>query len=280
MCATLAGSANAQTIVNLWNGVAPGSETWNWKERDINDVVDGGVRLGTIIQNVVIPTLTAYLPQPAIATGTGIIIAPGGGCVALVMDPEGRNVAKQLQKRGIAAFVLKYRLQHKVTDGMPPDLNEDVACKWGIADASQALKVVRQHAREWHLSAQKIGIMGFSAGGMIASETLVQSDTAARPAFAGLIYGAPFASMPPVPKNLPPVFMAWAQDDSTAAADMVRFYSALLRTGNSPEAHIYSSGDHGFAIPKPGTTTTHWLDEFCWWLRAKGFATTSGTRTQ
>lgn len=271
--ASTAGCAYSQTTLNIWPGVAPGSEQWTWKEKVFRDVVANGTHMGTIVQDVVTPTLTAYLPAPDKATGTGIIIAPGGACIALTMDTEGSDVARRLQKDGIAAFVLKYRLQRKLQEGMPKDLNEDEACRWGVADAIQALKVVRTHAAEWGVSPQKIGILGFSAGGMLASETLVQQDAAARPAFAGLIYGAPFASMPPVPTKLPPTFMAWAQDDATAGYAMVRFYEALVKNGNKPEAHIYGTGGHGFAVFNPGSTSRHWLEEFYWWLQANGFAT-------
>ncbi|MEO7217342.1 MAG: alpha/beta hydrolase [Gemmatimonadaceae bacterium] len=272
ICSAAAGRAYSQTTLNIWPGVAPGSEHWTWSEKVIPNVVDHGTHLGTIIQDVVTPTLTAYLPTPDNATGTGIIIAPGGACIALVMDREGRDIASRLQQKGIAAFVLKYRLMHKLQDGMPKDLDEDEACKWGNADAIQALKVVREHAAEWHISPRKVGILGFSAGGMLASEAVVQKDAATRPAFAGLIYGAPFSSMPQVPEDLPPIFMAWAQDDATAGYAMVRFYAALLKNDNSPEAHIYVTGGHGFAIPNPATTSAHWFNEFYWWLQTKGFA--------
>src|SRR6185312_353405 len=97
---------------------------------------------------------------------------------------------------------------------MPKDLSEDRACRWGIADAVQALRLVRRHATEWHVAPNRVGLLGFSAGGMIASEVLVQQDVALRPDFAALVYGAPFEAMPPVPAGLPPVFMAWAQDDA------------------------------------------------------------------
>ncbi|HEX5352939.1 MAG TPA: alpha/beta hydrolase [Rhodanobacteraceae bacterium] len=265
------GGARAQTTINIWPGVAPGSEHWNWKEKVFHDVVNDGQHLGTIIDDVVTPTLTIYLPNPGKATGTAVVIAPGGACIALTMDIEGADVARRLQQKGIAAFVLKYRLKHKLVQGMPKNLSEDEACQWGIADAVQALSVVRRHAGQWHLSPHRIGIIGFSAGGMLASEALVQENPALRPDFAALIYGAPFESMPAIPARLPPVFMAWAQDDNTAGYAMVRFYKALMKAGDKPEAHIYHMGGHGFASStRPGSTSAHWLQEFVWWLKAKG----------
>ena len=262
----LTSCALAQTV-NLWPGVAPGSENWKQKE-----VVTENTPVGTIINNVVTPTLTAFLPEKSKATGTGIIVAPGGACIALAIDHEGNQVARWLQERGIAAFVLKYRLQEKKGEGIPPDLNMDDACKYGIADGIQAMKVVGQHAAEWGVSADRIGFMGFSAGAMVTSGVLLQVDAAARPAFAAPIYGGPFGVMPAIPANLPPIFMAWAQDDELVLESVVKFYEALRAAGNKPEIHIYSAGKHGFGMRKQGTTSDHWIEEFYYWLQAQGFA--------
>jgi acetyl esterase/lipase len=117
--------------------------------------------LATVVFNVVTPTLTAYLPEKTKATGTGVIIAPGGAFVALAIDLEGNNVARWLQERGIAAFVLKYRLMEKRGEGIPAGMNMDEAGKFGIADGIQAIKVVRQHAAEWGVAPDKIGFIGF-----------------------------------------------------------------------------------------------------------------------
>jgi acetyl esterase/lipase len=250
--------------------VAPGSHGWTWKEKVFRDTP-----FGTIIEDVVAPTLTVFLPERSRNTGTGIVIAPGGACIALTMDAEGYAVARWFQKRGIAAFVLKYRLMEKTWQGPPPaNLDEDIACKYGIADGIQAIKVVRQHAAEWNVSPQRIGIVGFSAGGMIASEVLLQKNAAERPNFAGLIYGAPFASMPAIPPaKLPPIFMAWSQDDAIGGYAMVRFHRALEAAGDKPEVHIFNAGGHGFAMKKQGTSSDHWIDDFYWWLQAQGFTT-------
>jgi len=264
----LIGSACAQTI-NLWPGVAPGSEKWKQKEG-----VTADTPIGTIINNVVTPTLALFLPEKSKATGTGIIVAPGGACIALAIDLEANQVARWLQERGIAAFVLKYRLQEKKGEGIPADLNMDEACKYGIADGVQAMKVVRQHAAEWGVSPDRIGFMGFSAGAMVTSGVLLQADAAARPAFAAPIYGGPFGMMPAIPANLPPIFMAWAQDDELAQRPVVKFYETLRAAGNKPEIHIYSVGGHGFGMMKQGTTSDHWIEEFYWWLQAKGFTGT------
>jgi acetyl esterase/lipase len=250
--------------VKIWPGRAPGSENWTQQER-----VERNTPLGTVIFNVVEPTLTAFLPERSRATGTGIIVAPGGAFVALAIDLEANTVARWLQEKGIAAFVLKYRIVEKRQEGIPA-INMDEAGKYGIADGIEALKVVRRHAAEWGVSPDRIGFMGFSAGAMVTSGVLLQSDAAARPNFAAPVYGGPFGVMPPIPGNLPPVFMAWAQDDTVAGAAVAKFYDALRAAGNKPEAHIFSTGGHGFGMRKQGTTSNHWIDEFYFWLEARG----------
>ena len=258
--------ADSQTI-NVWPRVAPGSENWTQKEVKVDDSP-----LGTVIINVVTPTLTVYLPARAKATGTGVIIAPGGAFVALAIEHEGYSVARWLQAEGIAAFVLKYRTIEKRGPGIPTGINQDEAAKYGIADGIQALRVVRQHASEWGLAPDRIGFMGFSAGAMVASGALLQSDAAARPSFAVMIYGAPFGVMPAIPAKLPPMFLAWAQDDPLVLNLIVRFYDALKAAGHKPEAHIYSAGGHGFGLKKQGTSSDYWIDAFYYWLEAQGFS--------
>ena len=266
----MACSARSQ-VVNIWPGVAPGSEHWTQKERMIENTP-----LGTVVFNVVTPTLTAYLPERSKATGTGVIIAPGGAFVALAIELEGQNVARWLQERGIAAFVLKYRIMEKRGEGIPANMNMDEAGKYGIADGIQALRVVRQHATEWGVSPERVGFIGFSAGAMVARATLLQQDSAARPDFAALIYGAPFGRMPAIPAKLPPMFMAWAQDDNVALEPIVKFYGALTAAGYKPEVHIFSSGGHGFGMRKQGATSDHWIDAFYYWLEAYGFTRRAG----
>jgi acetyl esterase/lipase len=256
--------SGAPQTLKIWNGVAPGSETWTQKEQVIENTP-----VGTVVLNVVTPTLTAYLPERSKATGTGVIVAPGGYCVALAISQEG-DVARWLQSKGIAAFVLKYRLMEKREEGVPKNINMDEACKYGIADGIQAIKVVRQHAAEWGISPDRVGFMGFSAGAMVASGALLQKDAAARPNFAAPIYGGPFGVMPDIPAKLPPIFLAWAQDDSLAGGAVIKFYDSLQLAGNKPEAHIFSAGGHGFGMRKQGTTSDHWIDEFYYWLEAQG----------
>jgi acetyl esterase/lipase len=266
----LAGPAPAQ-VVNLWPGVAPGSEGWTQEEKTYENTP-----VGTVIQNVATPTLTAYLPDPATATGTGVIIAPGGYFVALAISQEGTDVAQWLQQHGIAALVLKYRILEKRQEGVPGPMNMDSVGRFGMADGIQALRVVRQHAAEWGVSPDRVGFLGFSAGGMVASAAVLQADSAARPNFAAMIYGAPFGVMPDIPPTLPPLFMAWAQDDDVALTPVVRFYDALRAAGHRPEVHIFGAGGHGFGMRRQGTSSDRWIDAFYGWLEAGGFTRAPG----
>jgi acetyl esterase/lipase len=259
----IVGTARAQTVA-IWPGVAPGSESWTQQERAVENTP-----LGTVVFNVVTPTLTAYLPERANATGTAVIVAPGGAFVALAIDLEGNSVARWLQQHGIAAFVLKYRTVEKRQDGIPA-MDMDTAGRYAIADGIQAIKVVRQHAAEWGVSPERVGFIGFSAGGMVAGATAVRQDSAARPNFAAVIYGAPFGVMPAIPARLPPLFLAWAQDDAVALGPIRRFFDALTAAGAKPDVHIFTSGGHGFGLRRQGTTSDHWIDALYFWMEAQG----------
>lgn len=274
-------TANAQApapkAINLWPGTAPGSEAWKQPETTVGN--PGNRR----IINVSTPTLTAYLPDPSTATGTAVIIAPGGGFVWLSIDSEGHDVAKWLAARGIAGIVLKYRLFQ--VEGLEPaqvtqaataalgrltsnrSLIDDYG-KYGIADGIQAVKVVRAHAGEWGISPERVVLMGFSAGAILTSAVVLQSE--ARPNYAAPIYGGPFNEVPPIPKGLPPIFLAVAQDDAGAEPLVTRFHAALKAAGYQPELHIFSSGGHGFGMRKQGKSSDHWIDEFYYWLEAYG----------
>jgi acetyl esterase/lipase len=265
-----AGPAPAQ-VVKLWPGVAPGSEGWTQEEKTYENTP-----VGTVIQNVATPTLTAYLPDRAHATGTGVIIAPGGYFVALAISQEGTDVARWLQQHGIAAFVLKYRILEKRQEGVPGRMNMDSVGRFGMADGIQAVKVVRLHAAEWGVSPDRVGFLGFSAGAMVASAAVLQADSAARPNFAAMIYGGPFGVMPHIPPTLPPLFMAWAQDDNVALTPVVRFYDALRSAGHKPEAHIFGAGGHGFGMRRQGTSSDRWIDAFYGWMEAGGFTRAPG----
>jgi acetyl esterase/lipase len=268
--------AVTEKVINLWPGVAPGSEQWKQQEAML-----GSGPMQRIV-NVNTPTLTAFLPDPAKATGTAIIIAPGGGFIFLGTDTH--EVAEWLVARGLAAFVLKYRtvqlegqneaqLNQSGGARFGAQLNNHALIaedgRYGIADGIQAIKVVRAHATDWGISPNRIVFMGFSAGGSIAEFASVQPDVSARPNYAAPIYGAPFP-VPPIPKEVPPFFMEMAQDDTLAGSQILAFYDALKAAGYKPEFHIYASGGHGWGMRKQGKTSDHWIDDFYYWLEAQG----------
>jgi len=240
----VATSGTTPKVMNIWPGVAPGTEQWKQKEATI------AFGLMQSIVNVTTPTLTAYLPDPAKATGTAVIIAPGGGFIFLGTDAH--EIAEWLAARGIAGFVLKYRtapLEGKTDAELGKSggarfgtqlanhalIAEDG--KYGIDDGIQAIKVVREHAAELGVSPDRIVFMGFSAGGSIAEFASVNPDVSARPNYAAPIYGAPFP-VPSIPKDVPPFFMEMAQDDALAGPQIVAFYDALKTAGYKPEFHI------------------------------------------
>jgi acetyl esterase/lipase len=298
--------AGAQVVpkspLNVWPGVAPGSEGWTRQEYTVERPTGGRA-----VYNVVTPTLTPYLPDPATASGTAIIVAPGGGFSYLAIDKEGHQAAQWLASHGIAALVLKYRVREAPPQGATTGAragaapggargeaaparargqgapagargsqpaggnnNMDEAGKNGIADGIQAVKVLRQRAAEFGIKPNRIGVLGFSAGAMVASGTLLLSDPDNRPDFAAPIYGGPFGVMPPIPKGLPPVFLAWAVNDSLAGSAASALFEQLKQAGYTPEAHVFSAGGHGFGMDKRGTTSDHWIEIFYNWLDAQG----------
>ncbi|MFC4312023.1 alpha/beta hydrolase [Steroidobacter flavus] len=267
-------------VLKLWPGVAPGSEQARHVEKESRNPFGNDI----IARNVVSPTLAVYLPAAAKATGTGVIIAPGGGFRFLSMNSEGHDVARWLAARGIAAFVLKYRLVPTPADdaefrsevtkwlmgqsGKPVDLDSDA--RLGINDGLEALKLVRQRAKDWHLAPERIGFMGFSAGAMVTTLTALQAPADGRPAFAAPIYGAAFGTLPSIPVNMPPVFLAYASNDDLVRQPVRAFYDALLVAGQHPELHVYRNGGHGFGLNKHGTSSDFWIEDFYNWLGSLG----------
>lgn len=254
---------------------------------------------GETVWNVTVPTLQPFLPDPAKATGTAVVIAPGGGFRLLGMNYEGTRVARWLAARGVAAFVLKYRLiqtppdesneamRKRVQETLPPGIGGIP----GVEDGTQALRIVRANAGKWKIDPHRVGIMGFSAGGHVAGMTMFAPDLADRPDFAGLIYGFPFgspgpaippANLPypegtpkepwlqpkatPAPGRLPPMFLAMAQDDLAVGQGFRTFYEQLHAAGYRPETHLYEHGNHGFGMAARGTTADRWIEEFGWWI--------------
>lgn len=274
-------SADQPEIIPLWPAGAPGSENWNQREQETLAPPPISFRS---VRNVTQPTLTAFPPHPSKATGTAVIICPGGGFHALAIDHEGRDVALWLSERGVAAFVLKYRLlATEVRDEdferqfqeLLADRNKirEMTKQIGplaIADGQQAVKVVRQHALEWGLLPQRIGMMGFSAGGRVTIGVALEHEADSRPNFAAAIYGALWGDIT-VPDDAPPLFISLASDDELARDPGIALYRAWKAADHPVELHIYARGGHGFGMRKQGLPADHWIDRFGEWLQVQGF---------
>jgi len=176
----MAAFANAQDVVPLYPGTPPGSTEENYPEKQYF----AKVWKEDIVANVTRPTLTVYQPSPKLKNGTGVIIYPGGGFMALSVATEGTKVAKYLAAKGVTAFVLKYRIAHSDEDASEefgklfadkPKYDEMIknVAPLAIADGLQAVAYVRQHASKWGISPDHVGIIGFSAGGFITAEVAV-----------------------------------------------------------------------------------------------------------
>jgi acetyl esterase/lipase len=263
-------------VITLWPDGAPGSEDWPQQELESDAPPPFDIK---VVRNVTRPTLTAFLPDPAAATGTAVIVCPGGAFHFLAIEHEGIDVARWLNARGVAAFVLRYRLMQTAVDNeaFVRQLQENLSNKdrmreirtLVIADGRQAVKVVRQRASEWGIAPDRIGILGFSAGGVVAAGVATQYDSDSRPAFAAPIYHAPL-DISAVPDDAPPLFIAVAHDDAFAASASVPLYSAWQAAGHSAELHIYSKGGHGFGMRKQGLPADQWIDRFGDWLQVQG----------
>jgi acetyl esterase/lipase len=233
-----------------------------------------------VIRNVSRPTLTAYLPDPALATGTSVIVCPGGAYQILAFEHEGIQVAQWLNAHGIAAFLLKYRLVQTGSDfpqcieenlNDPHKMETVVAPHFPLisADGCQAVRLVRAHAHEWNLATNRVGIMGFSAGGMLTLSVALHFDSTSRPDFAAPIYSAPPPAAP-VPANAPPLFLLCAADDDMASAVSTQFYTAWREANHPVELHIYAKGGHGFGMNQQGLPSDIWIERFTEWLQSAG----------
>jgi acetyl esterase/lipase len=250
------------------------------------------------ITQVSVPTITPYLPPAGTANGTAIIIFPGGSYAGLSMANEGSEVARAFNKFGVTAFVVKYRL--------PSDAIMVDKTIGPLQDAQQAVLVVRKNATQWGLNPAKVGIIGFSAGGHLASTAATHFDKvvindkeniSVRPDFAMLLY--PVISFGPVAHiysrdnllgktptatqielysnekqvtpNTPPTFLVHAEDDGTVPVqNSLLFYDALLKNKVKAEMHIFQAGGHGFGLNNP-KSKDKWIDWAQDWLRLNGF---------
>lgn len=271
---------NAQEIINLYSSEIPNS-----KPSEIKESGEGMYR------DVTNPTLEYFKPNPEKANGTAIILVPGGGYSVVVYQGEGVGNAKSLAEQGIAAFVLKYRLPDD-------DIMEDR--KIGpLQDAQQAIKLVRENAEKWGINDSKIGVMGFSAGGHLASSAATHfetsyidnpNNTSLRPDFQILVYPVIsmtsdlthggsrdaligktpseddvtlFSNEQQVKENTPPAYLTHTADDTTVDVDnSISYFESLRHHKVDAEMHIYPKGGHGFIFRHQG-----WMDPLFAWLK-------------
>lgn len=267
---------NQAQVIPLW--AQDEIDTTGWNQPEAIAFLESGLK---VVRNVVRPTLTAYLPGPAFATGTAVIICPGGAYHFLAFEHEGIEVARWLTHHGIAAFMLKYRLVQTGDDfpqcvdqrlNDPQQMAELVEPIFPLitADGCQAIRLVRAHAADWGIAPDRIGILGFSAGGMVTLSTALHYDASSRPDFAAPIYSAPPPEAP-IPADAPPLFLLCAADDDMASGVSTRFYVDWRAAGHAVELHIYSKGGHGFGMNQQGLPSDCWIERFREWLQAQGF---------
>lgn len=229
-----------------------------------------------VVRNVSIPTLTTYLPDPSIADGTAVVVCPGGGYHFLSIDMEGIDVARWLNARGIAAFVLKYRViqtgddfpevvwRRLANEQSMTDIMEPLWPKL-LADGQQAIRIVRERAPMWNIKPDRIGMMGFSAGSTVTINVALEHDALSRPDFVAAIYSAGRANAP-VPDDAPPLFILSANDDEMAAPISVDLYTTWRGANKPVELHIIAKGGHGFGMRKLGMPTDSWIESLYSWL--------------
>lgn len=268
--ASLTVAEEARPTLNVWPGKAPGAaqdvqERWEKKK----------------VTNVTQPTLEVFRPEKDKDTGVAVIVCPGGGYQALMMDYEGEDVARWLNTIGITGIVLKYRVP--APQGTP---------RWepALQDAQRSIRIARNNAKEWHIDPNRIGILGFSAGGHLAAATSTNADhdsykpidaidsTSSRPDFAVVIYPGGVIqrgkdTLSPeirVTSQTPPMFIVQANDDRVNSENSVYLYLALKKANVPAELHIYSTGGHGFGLRPSDKPCSTWPQRCAEWMRAQG----------
>ena len=272
--------AAAQDVIPLYTGTPPGSEPANYPEKEYFSKLWNT----EVVTNVTKPTLTIFKPSPETKNGTAVVVCPGGGFMALSITSEGIDVAKYLAAKGVTAFVLKYRLAHTGEDATQ-EFTTLIADrqKFGeivgkviplsIADGQAAVVYVRQHASDFGVSPDRVGIIGFSAGGTVAAGVAFHYAPEGRPAFVAPIYAAAGRLKDAtVPSDAPPMFITAATDDQLGLApDSIALYEKWTAAQKSTELHLYAKGGHGFGMRQHNIPTDHWIDRFADWLDLQGF---------
>lgn len=289
-------AAHAEPLVkNLWPAAPPGLPSQvQGEERDLTKPEDKLIAGRRIIKlgHVKTPQMQVYLPAKDKANGGAMLVCPGGGFTILAWDLEGTEVAEWLNSLGYAAIVVKYR----VPTGMLGDELDESGISprrslGPLIDAQRAMSLTRAHAKEWGIDPQRIGIMGFSAGGATAGLVVVKGDkhvygkldatddVSCAPNFGLLIYPAGFAdkatgalrSHIKVSKDTAPVFLVMAEDDHVDCDNCTVLFTALKHAKVPAELHIYTHGGHGYGLRPTELPVTRWSARAAEWLQAMKF---------
>lgn len=261
------------TTITLWPNGVPDAIN-NGGNENIRVYEPTGDHVVTNIHN---PTITAYIPSKEKSTGIAMVIAPGGGHRELWIDHEGYNIAKKLKENGIAAFVLKYRLANEEGSIYTVD-------KHAVGDMQRALRLVRSKSSEWNISPDKIGVMGFSAGGEVAAITDMTSNSiftnpndlidkmSSKPNFQALIYSGRSERINPNTRSSPVFIVAGYHDRDDISKGMANLYLKFKNLNISTEMHIYANAGHGFGMRKTTTgAISKWSDRLVDWINEINF---------
>jgi acetyl esterase/lipase len=273
VAALACGAAQAQQVIPLWDKGAPGFEARRDEPEQHAD---------WWYKNIHNPSLTVFLPPAGKATGAAVIVAAGGGHRELVFNPEGVEPAQYLASIGVTAFALKYRLFREPGSKYTIDNTAQ--------DIQRAMRTVRARAAEWNLDPNRIGVMGWSAGGEVAalvayppgegnpaSKDPVER-VSARPDFQILIYPGPLGIPEKIPANAPPAFLLGAADDEYVAGVLYDITNKYRAAGASLETHIYAQGKHAFNMGQRSkyVSIQRWRDRLGEWLQDRGYLSASG----
>jgi len=263
-------------VLRLWPNAAPGTENWTDGETELDADIPGAGKVH-VITNVTVPTLTIFRPPAGQATGTAMLVAPGGSFRALAWDLDGTEVAKWLTARRITAFVLKYRVRPPSQGAVEtPDQarQRTIASRAiAVADAAQAVRLVRANAGKYRLASNRIGMIGFSAGAAMLMELAASPDAAVRPDFGVPVYGGLAAGTMP-PPGAPPLFIVAAQDDpQVPSSESLEIYRKWTGAKLPAELHLYEKGGHGFGMRTRNLPLDQWPMALEAWLRSRGLLT-------
>lgn len=278
-------SAAPAIPVPLWKGPAPGEARTVGSEKDISKPGEGLVAGRPVIRlaNVSQPTVQVFRPPADRDNGAAVVVCPGGGYNILALDLEGTEVCAWLNSLGVTGVLLKYRVPRR--EGRPPH-------EAPLQDVQRALHLARHHAADWGIRPDRIGVLGFSAGGHLAALASTRFATPAypptddadgttcRPDFALLIYPAYLTDkdagdriapelMPGT--NTPPTFISISQDDPVRVENALAYAAALQGHRTPMELHVFPTGGHGYGLRRTDNPVTHWPDRAEEWLRGRGW---------